>query len=78
MRAIVYNICDQLNDIRLLFAGAYEVHKDSELMRLEEELYNTTIPTAMQDKANLKTDSINTAKDFNKGFNEKRVEFASK
>lgn len=78
MRAVVYNICEQLNDIRLLFAGMYESNRDSELQKMKDEAYNISIPTTVQDKANLKIDSINTAKDFNKGFHEKQADFAAK
>jgi len=78
MLAIVYHICNNLNDMRLRFAGVYDINKDMEICKMESEIYNISIPTAKDDRANLKRDMANVAKDFNKGFNIKKSEFISK
>lgn len=78
MLTVVLNICDQLNDFRLRFAGVYDLHTDQEMCNIERDLYNDDIPTVRNDKANLKADMTNIAKDFNKGYHAKKSELVAK
>ena len=73
MRTIAINICDRLNDIRLLFAGVYELHKDPELKEFEITFYSMDVPTSKDDKLNLRRDRIIALQDYKKCLNEKRA-----
>src|ERR1700677_3550865 len=71
MRTIAIQICERLNDIRLLFGGVYELNKDSELKEFEISFYDIDVPNSKVDRLNLRKDRIIVLRDYKKCVNEK-------
>ena len=65
--------CDLFKDVSSSLSGTY-TKKDKDLQDLIDELQNQEIPTAKNDRANLKKDASNVAKYYKKAFEIKNQE----
>jgi hypothetical protein len=65
--------CDLFKDVSNSLSGTYS-KKDKDVQKLIDELYDQKIPTAKNDRANLKKDASNVANDYKKAFEIKNQE----
>ena len=73
MEKVLYNLCNNLYSIRLLFSGMYdfEVEKERKL-KIDPRIKNIELSYLGDDKNNLKSDRVKVLKDYAKSFNEKK------
>ncbi|WP_026730217.1 hypothetical protein [Flavobacterium denitrificans] len=67
-------IGDLFGEVSKSFSGTYS-NKNKEMRQLIDELNNTEIPSAKNDRANLKKDASNIAMDYKKAFELKKEKY---
>ncbi|OYX81282.1 MAG: hypothetical protein B7Y83_17395 [Flavobacteriales bacterium 32-34-25] len=65
---------DLFKDVSKSLSGTYK-NNDEEIQQLINELHNEEIPSARNDRTNLKNDGSNVVRDYKKAFELKKVEF---
>lgn len=61
-------------DVTTSFTGKY-VNKNEELKKIIDEIQDEEIPSAKNDRANLKNDASKVAGDYKKAFELKKLEY---